>query len=411
MKKSIKDSAVLIAGDVAGMALGFITSIVFGRYLPTSVFGQYSFVLAVMSAASVFMLPKMQTAITRCLAHGHFGIMWRAAGSVLRWSIIGSLFFLGFASYLIFFGQDPEIGKVLLWVALLWPLYALSPLFNGYFQGLERFNIRALVYVLHMTVLNGLFVAAAFLGASSKVLVLIYLLSSIVVNGVVSAKVILKHRKAKDKVDKDIAFGVKVSLLEVLPQAAHYLDKIILGLFLGFHEVAVFAFAMMIPESIKLLFKNVYNVLLPRYAKKSEKELKGSIWSQVGLTAAVTILGVGAYIALAPSLFGLLFPQYLESVPYSQVIALSLLFLPSKLLLTALEAHYKINALVVYNTFLPIQKFILMFLLIWLFGIWGAVWALVLNRLVELLIVPILFIRFISSNDKSFFKEISLLLD
>ena len=80
-------------------------------------------------------------------------------------------------------------------------------------------------------------------------------------------------------------------------------------------------------------------------------------------------------------LFVIIFPQYEEALLYSQVLSLSLLLMPSILHVQALTALNQKNALYVVSIVKSVTKISLIFILIPLFGIWGAVFAFLLSQL------------------------------
>ena len=100
-----------------------------------------------------------------------------------------------------------------------------------------------------------------------------------------------------------------------------------------------------------------------------------------------------AYVIAAPYIFALLFPKYMESVLYSQLFALTLLFFPQKFIGTAFQAHAHTSALYTTSIVVPIARILLALLLIPTYGILGALMAELSTRAVNLTLVSILFAR------------------
>ena len=84
------------------------------------------------------------------------------------------------------------------------------------------------------------------------------------------------------------------------------------------------------------------------------------------------------------------FPQYLESIIYTQVAAISLLSAPRRLISSAITAHQKIKESYVISIAPNIIKIASMLILIPIYGILGAVFALIIAEIIDYLILGIL---------------------
>jgi O-antigen/teichoic acid export membrane protein len=93
-----------------------------------------------------------------------------------------------------------------------------------------------------------------------------------------------------------------------------------------------------------------------------------------------------AYIIAVPFIFNLLFPQYPESIPFAQALGLLFLFIPRSVYVQVLVAHKQTKALYILSTIIPIVKLPIMFIAITVLGIWGAVYALIINGALEAII-------------------------
>lgn len=131
----------------------------------------------------------------------------------------------------------------------------------------------------------------------------------------------------------------------------------------------------------------------PKFAERDFHETKrgltGKMWKMLLLMVAIVIV----YITAAPTLFALFFPQYLDSVLYSQIFALTLLFFPQKFIGTLFQAQEKTKALYITNTIVPISRIVFLVILIPLYGIPGALAAELLMRTVNLFLTAYLYTR------------------
>ena len=89
----------------------------------------------------------------------------------------------------------------------------------------------------------------------------------------------------------------------------------------------------------------------------------------------VAVIATILYVLLIPYFFKLLFPQYIESIPYAQALGLLILSTPGMWLGQTLIAHMRKTELYVINTIHPIIKITLFAILIPIYGIWGVIYA------------------------------------
>jgi O-antigen/teichoic acid export membrane protein len=168
--------------------------------------------------------------------------------------------------------------------------------------------------------------------------------------------------------------------MNVLGSIAAQLDKVLVFTYLGPLQLAVYSFAIAPPEQANHLRKIVRTLALPKLSTQTAEELKRflpyKVWLGV-LAMGGVVLG---YYFIAPHFFALVLPQYIDSVWYSQVYALVLLFAPTIILHQALVAKKEQKALYVVNTAIPILKIALMFLLLPLYGVMGAIIGTIVTR-------------------------------
>jgi O-antigen/teichoic acid export membrane protein len=116
-----------------------------------------------------------------------------------------------------------------------------------------------------------------------------------------------------------ISYGKHLSLMGVIGLVAGQIDKILIFHFLGAAELAIYSIAIAPPEQIKALLKNIKNLALPKFSEKSISEIKKTIYQKMAKLFLILIFIVGIYWFIAPYIFKMFFPQYLESLFYSQI--------------------------------------------------------------------------------------------
>ena len=132
---------------------------------------------------------------------------------------------------------------------------------------------------------------------------------------------------------------------------------------------------------------------MPKLSQRNIGELKKSLPPKMIKLFLILIPVVIFYFFIAPLFYQLLFPQYTESIIYSQVFALTILFFPKSFMVKTLTAHAKKKQLYIFKTLIPILKIILFFILLPTHGIWGAIITILIIQVIGFFVSLFLFIK------------------
>jgi hypothetical protein len=153
---------------------------------------------------------------------------------------------------------------------------------------------------------------------------------------------------------------------------------------LGPVNLAVYSFAVSIPDQMKAVIGNLETLAFPKFAQRAVEEVMPTLGRRLlGFTGLITIMVV-LYVAAAPYVFQLLFPTYMESVFFSQLYALSLIPIGSVVPVSLLQAHSAKRELYIYNTVIPVFQIASLMGGIALFGLLGAIVARIMTRFITL---------------------------
>jgi len=97
-------------------------------------------------------------------------------------------------------------------------------------------------------------------------------------------------------------------------------------------------------------------------------------------------LGTLIYIFLAPAFYQFLFPQYTESILYSQIFSISLIAIVATLPNTVLQVKVAKKQLYQLNICKSFVQIGLLFLFVHLYGLLGIILARVISRFISLAI-------------------------
>ncbi|HEY9586185.1 MAG TPA: oligosaccharide flippase family protein [Candidatus Paceibacterota bacterium] len=369
----------LVLGYVATALSSFVLALLFARFVPKEIYGNYKYILSLIGLSAVFCLSGLSQGVLQSVARGFYGTFFEAIRLSLRWNSVMFVLLLSGGAYYLVNGND-TLGYSLIWASFTFPIIKTLEIYEPVLSGTRNFRkstlFRGIVDI-------GTIVATAIgIFFTDKVLVLIAinLTTQVLLNAIFFRKVyssILHKNKTIEP--GTIKFSKHLSLQNILSGAASYLDKIIIFHFLGAAEVAIYIFAQAIPQQIKGFVSLVSTIAMPKISQRSFIEAARMIPQRFFTGLIVFTPIVLLYILFAPLIFSVFFPAYQEAVPYTRWIILILLIMGniSDLVLTTQK---KVKEKYVLNTFASISQIVLMLILIHPFKIYGVIWAYLISK-------------------------------
>ena len=355
------------------LALGL--SVAFARLLTKDVYGSYQYLLTIGSILGAFTLSGMNSALTRAVAQGHEGTIRASIPVQLKYNAAASVLALAIALY--YFTQgNLTVAAGVLALGLFIPLVNTFNSHWSLFNGRKNFRMAFVFISVPAVIYTAVMFAALFFVKNPTLLII----ANFGVNALAAVGFFLfaMHRyRPNADVDSDaLSYGKHLSFANIIASIAGQIDNLLVFHFLGAVDLAVYAFASTVPEKISSLLKGVSTLALPKFANRTTRELQDTMLAKSMRYALLFLIAVLVYVAIAPTLFALLFPQYGASVAYSDGYAFALLFstLPSVPLtaLTALGAQRQIYQFNTVGSFISIG---FMVALVIPFGIWGLIIA------------------------------------
>ena len=204
----------------------------------------------------------------------------------------------------------------------------------------------------------------------------------------------LKHNVENQMVDVEANnYSLHLSVQGLIGPIATNIDKIIIFHFFGAAQLALYVVAVALPQQVSIVQKGLKMIMLPNLSQRSLKMIKNSAKQRALILFAAGIFLSFGYILIAPILFKVFFPNYIEGIFISQLYSLSFLFLPKMIYSIGLYAQKMTRGLYISKISTPVIKIILFIILTPTYGLIGAVVSILLTQLIELLILIILLHR------------------
>lgn len=369
----------------AGIALsGIILAIILGNWLEPENYGQYKYILSVTGLLMLTSLTGMNTAIIQSVSKGFEGSFYNALKKRIQWGVIGGLISICVAAYYWYQGSA-TLAFAFLIASVFIPFIDSFKIYLALLNGrkyFKQFSIYNLVFFTGLVIVVG---STVFFSRNILLLIIMYFLYN-TLTPLFFLLHINKRYILNSKIDVNtISFGKHLSFQGIIINIANYIDKILIFYLLGPVQLAVYSIAIMPIQQIRgPQLRGFGRLILPKLSNRNLNELRFSLSRKIFLLFIIIALLILLYILLAPYLFKYIFPQYIESVVYSQVFALTLLSFPLMLVSNTLIAHSLYRQLYIYRIVSPILKIVFLFVFVPIYGIWGAVVSFLFAELINI---------------------------
>lgn len=367
-------------GQIISSGSAFLTSLAFANLLAPEVYGLYKYIISISSLLTISTLSGMDSALTQAVSRGYEGTMTVAVKEKMKWGTIGSAGALVIGIYY-FLQGNATLALSLGVVALFMPFSESTDMYNSTLFGKKLFKTQTLYNNSKKIFSLILIISTIYLTRNVYIILLVSFLSVLLPNLFFLART-KKYYVSNNSVDPEaIRYGKHLSAIYVMGLVLAEVDKILVFHYMGAINLAIYSLAMAPNDQIKGLMKNVNSLAMPQFSQKNITDIKKGIWSKVKVLSIFITGIVLIYILLAQPFFSFFFPKYLESVHYSQVLSLSLIpIVIAGFLYTVLESQKATRELYQYNLYTNIVNLVILFPLIYYFGIWGAIASKLVTR-------------------------------
>jgi len=385
-----KGSFWITTGKFLTSFFAMLTMIAFARWVPQKTYGTYQYVLSTVGILSIFTLPGMNSALKRAVAKGKEKMLSLCAKARLKWGFAATVIGLGISGWYFFQGNS-QLALSFLIAALFLPFTRIFNSFDPFWQGRKRFDIEN-KYKVVINFLEALFLIPIIFFTDYLIFILLGYFISRTIFRAYFFKITLNKTKGQEKDEETIPYGKHLTLMSTATTIGEKIDKIIMWQFLGPAAIAIYSFAQLPISRIGGLI-SVTNLAFPKLAERDVKKIKKGILKKFLKFFLVTIPFALFVVLIAPYIYKILFPQYLDSVPFFRLLALDIVLIPFALLDTSLVTEMKKKELYITRFITPTLKTLLFLVLIPMFGIWGVVTAYLGSRVINSFLVLYFFLK------------------
>ena len=373
----------LFLSYAVAVLVGLAVSVSFAHFLPKETFGIYKFVIGIFGILTALSLTGLRTALVPAIARGESGILRSGFFFHLRWSMLVTLSSVAVALYYYTQGNMTLFFSLLI-VGSTAPFFLSSSLYASYFEGRKLFRAKFFLNLVHNSTPAITLISTALLTSNPLILIAVYFFSN-------TATVLLlylftvRHYTLPVARSRNVEKNaVHLSAMNIPAIIAGGIDAILIFHFLGATPLAIYAFALAPISHLSGGTKILKTLILPKVSSRDFSEVGKSLFGKtIKLFLALTVVA-GAYVLFAPYLFSFLFPQYMEAVIYSQVLAISLLLSANIPIVQTFIGHSKMKEMYTLRFLSSGTRIVALLVLVPLYGLWGAVAAILISGVVDL---------------------------
>lgn len=310
-------SRVLKLGGVHAitLTLGLGSVVLWTRFLPQGIYGEYKVVISILSLVGVFCFIGVTEGALKSAARGFDGNYVVLLRSKVLSNGVGSLAILLAALYYLFFRDDSNsLGIGLVIASLVFPIYNLGDIWVAWLNGKSRFRQLSIGKIIRAAAPPLVVCLAIAFGIDSVWIILLMSLSAI---GLLNLKMLAKTRPLGENLntDKTTLDFSRHATAALTFSALLALDVVLLEHYHGVVEVAIYAVALILPEQFKagigLLNQAVASNV---YTSVSLRELLVSLRSIIiKLFLVTTLVALVGYLVLPTAVNFLFTEQYAQS--------------------------------------------------------------------------------------------------
>ncbi len=366
-------------GHVVAICSGLFVSLAFANLFPKESFGTYKFIVSITGLLGIFSLTGLGTSIVQSVARGFGGALRQGFRLNLKWSIGIFLGGLIFSTYYYINGNELLSFSFLL-AGILTPFTNSAALYGAYLLGKKDFRRNSFYNSVRNLVPAIALIITLLLTQNLAVIITVYFLFAALVPLLLYYRAARIHRTNGERDPGLIPFSKHLSLMEIIGTIASQLDKILIFHYLGAAPLAIYAFAIAPVEQLQGGKKIFSTMIQPKMNERSFEELQRSSPRKSLLLIIYALCLALLWVIMAPYFYKFLFPQYLDSVVYSQIYSFTLLAVSGTMFNEILVAHKKTKELYLHRTVAPILQILLFLALLPRFGLMGLVVTHVLMR-------------------------------
>lgn len=372
--------------QIVNILTSLTLSILFSKILTQEMYGAYKYILSLGATIGVFTLSGIYTVVTKEAALKNTTSTLASSFNItLKWNLINSLLILLPSAYY-FIKGNLIFGSSLLIIAIFTPILQSSTIYTNFLVGKKDFK-RSSIYQIIYFIVPALLIGISVLTKNIVCLIGAYYISYSITALILYYYTLKQSNTPQTDLSKEsTTLAKKLSTMDWIGGTANFIDKILVFHFLGPINLAIYTFATMpIDQLFNIIKQIIRNLAFPKIIESTVEHLKKTLLSKLLRIVLFTIPFIGIYQIISPLFYHFIFPQYTESIPFTQIYSLILLSFSTSFLMDTITAHSTDNTLYKIHSINLVTKTTLLLILLPQYSLLGAVLSILGAKLVQFL--------------------------
>ena len=378
-KKFMKNLIINILHAILIYGLSFMLSAFLARTFTKEFYGYLQFIQQIIMILIIFSIPGLKIVVFKSISQNYDGLYSSSIKLRIKGSLISSILIILIGVIFLFFDNSKynlQITISLIICGIILPIYYSLDLWQFIFKGKEKF-----IYFLSFNFISSVttfiliyILVEYFFIYNLIVLIILFYFPPVLLNIFFSkySQKLLSNKKIPENWKKQ---GYYLTFIDISVVIYSSLAPIIIALFLSIEKLAVYSITFQIVIIFDVLIKAISEVFVPRiYKSKSKIPLKEIVIIFI-ISFSIPIL-LGFFIEFPVLL--IFSDKYASAVPYCRFI---LYIIPFNILSSFLHVYLVKNDMIreinISKFFTSIGTVLIFFILIPIFGIYGAVTGLI----------------------------------
>lgn len=363
----VKNGFWVVLRQGIGLISGLALSVAFARLSTQDVFGQYQFILSILSIVSILSIPGLNTSIIKSAARGYDGDYKKVVRVSFIWSLLGVPALLIVGGYYYIY-QSHLLGIALMISSIFFPFFYAPNTWDSFLQGKSRFDIST-KYGLVQSIINALATIAVvfFFRDNLLAIIIVYLFSFTFFNGYYYWKS-LKYIENNKKDKETVKYGWFLTKINILGTISNNIDKVLIGIFLSHTELAIYSIGILFTQQIQNFSKSFLSIVSPKQIKHGN--ISRNIYFKIFFGSVIITL---CFLLVLKFIIPILFSSRYNSSIFLSYI--SMIFYPFFIIATIYSNQFifdnKKNILLKQAVIVPAIKILLSFIVLPIFKLKG----------------------------------------
>lgn len=319
-----KGSFWLTLGQGVSSVSSFLLAIAFANLLPQETYGNYKYVLSVAGLLAASTLRGIEAPLSQAIAKNQDGDFLRILRIKMKYGALGALAGLGVSVYY-YLNNNFTLTIAFLIVAIFLPFFEPLGIYQIYLSSKKKFRQSTTYQSIIQIIATVAMVLTLFITQNVIIVLLVYFMSWTILRLLFLVKTLKETPPNNVKDPNTISYSKHSTIINFIASITLSLDSIFLFHYLGAIQLAIYSFSIAPVNQFRGLFNKLPTLALPKLANRSIEEIDQLFWKRFIFLSIIGLIITTIYILIAPLIFKIFFPQYLESIIYSQVFSLTII--------------------------------------------------------------------------------------